>query len=41
MLSTLLGRESNIPFLHQNILYHTGLREKDGYNPLGLDEYDK
>jgi len=41
MLSTLFGRESNIPFLHQNILYHTGLREKDGYNPLGLDEYDK
>ena len=41
MLSTLFGRESKIPFLHQNILYHTGIKEDDRHNPLGLDEYDK
>lgn len=41
MVSVILGRESKIPFLHQNILFHTGLREDDGRNPLGLNEYDK
>jgi len=41
ILSTIFARESNIPFLHEAILFHTGLREDDGRNPLGVDEYDK
>lgn len=41
IISTLFARESNIPFLHQAIMYHTGLRDDDGRNPIGVDEYDK
>jgi len=41
ILSTIFARESKIPFIHDAILYHTGLREDDGTNPLDVDEYDK
>jgi|AntRauTorckE5430_2_1112549.scaffolds.fasta_scaffold00267_16 hypothetical protein len=41
IVSTIFGRESNIPFIHQAIMFHTGLRDDDGRNPIGTDEYDK
>jgi len=41
ILSTIFARESNISFLHEAILFHTCLKEDDGRNPLGVDEYDK
>lgn len=33
-ISVILGRETNIPFIHQAIFYHTGKREDDGSSKL-------
>ena len=39
--SIVFGKETNIPFIHESIFYHTGSRDEDLDNPLGIIKDDE